>query len=165
MDARKVRELEHRLYYEFTEKNHLVRALTHPTFTNIQKQNHARDCPNQETYAILGDAVLRVVLVTHLMKRGFEKKGKLTSEKIRLETNRTLAVVAKRIRLLEDGYILHAIGPEEKVREAAQAVTSDTLEALIGAIFIDSDYSFASVKNSILRLFAPELREIERNME
>ena len=164
MDQIKVHELENRLGHTFNDKSHLIRALTHPTFTNVQKQKYDRDCPHQGIYATLGDAILKAVLVSLLMDIGLENKEKITSKKERLENNSKLADIAKRIRLLEDDYILHALGTEEKVREGMLTVCSDTFEALIGAIFIDSDYAFHTTKDCISMLFAPELQEIKSEM-
>jgi dsRNA-specific ribonuclease len=46
--------------------------------------------------------------------------------------------------------------------EASGALNSDTVEALIGAIFIDSKSSMSDVKNCISKIFAPELCEMEK---
>ena len=59
MDSVKIKDLEKRLGHEFTNKKELYRALTHPTFSKEERERKKgrRDCPHQEIYATLGDAV------------------------------------------------------------------------------------------------------------
>ena len=89
MDPAKIQELEDRLGYSFNDKRLLTRALTHPTFSNmeIQKKNRAEECPHQETYATLGDAILKAGFVSILMEKGVKTKGNITISKSDLENN------------------------------------------------------------------------------
>ena len=164
MDPTKIQKLEDQLGYEFKGKNELYRALTHPTFSKEEKEKKvgARDRPHQETYATLGDSILKAGLVSILMKKGANTKKDITISKADLENNLQLAKVGKRLRLLEDNYILHRAGEGEKLKEGAVALYSDTVEALIGAIFIDSKRSMPVVTDCIAKIFAPELKEMER---
>jgi len=163
MDPAKIQELEDRLGYIFNDKRLLTRALTHPTFSNMEKQkkNSSEECPHQETYATLGDAILKAGFISILMEKGVKTKGNITISKSDLENNLQLAKVGKRLRLLEDNYILHGVGKEGKLKEGAVSLCSDTVEALIGAIFIDSSSSMSDVINCISKIFEPELREFE----
>jgi len=167
MDPAKKQILEDRLGYSFRNPKELERALTHPTFSKEEKEKKigARDCPHQETYATLGDAILKAGLISILMKKGVNSKGDITISKADLENNLELAKVGKRLRLLEDNYIMHRAGEGEKLKEASVALCSDTVEALIGAIFIDSGCSMPVVKDSIAKIFAPELEEMKRKIE
>jgi ribonuclease-3 len=172
MEPVKIRELENRLGHEFKDKKELIRALTHSTFSNVERTKPvgARDCPHQDcphqtTYATLGDAILKAGLILLLMDKGWKTKGDITISKKDLESNLKLAEVGKRLRLLDDNFILHKVGAEEKVREGAGTYCSDTVEALIGAIFIDSNYSLPVTKDSIAKIFAPELKELEKKYQ
>jgi len=164
MDPAKIQKLEDRLGYEFLDKNELYRALTHPTFSKEEKEKKvgARDCPHQATYATLGDAILKASFISILMDKGLKTKGNITISKADLENNLQLAKVGKRLHLLEEDYILHRAGKDKKLDEGAVALCSDTVEALIGAIFIDSNKSMHAVTDCISKIFAPELSEMEK---
>jgi ribonuclease-3 len=164
MDPVKIQNLEDQLGHKFTNKKELYRALTHSTFSNVEKNKPggAGDCPNQTTYATLGDAILKAGIILLLMEKGWNTKGAITISKEDLENNLKLAEVGERLRLLEDHLFRNGIGKEEKVNEGAKKYRSDTVEALIGAIFIDSNGSMDDVKKCILKIFAPELEAMER---
>jgi len=164
MDPAKIQKLEDRLGYEFKDKKELYRALTHPTFSKEEKEKKvgARVCPHQATYATLGDAILKAGFISILMGNGLETKGNITISKADLENNLQLAKVGKRLHLLEENYILHRAGKDEKLEEGAVALCSDTVEALIGAIFIDSKSSMPVVNDCISKIFALELSEMEK---
>ena len=164
MDPAKIQELENRLGYPFKNRKELYRALTHPTFSKEEKEKKvgARDCPHQATYATLGDAILKAGFISILMEKGLKTKGNITISKADLENNLQLAKVGKRLHLLEEKYILHRAGKDDKLKEGAVALCSDTVEALIGAIFIDSNNSMPVVNDCILKIFGPELSEMEK---
>jgi ribonuclease-3 len=167
MDAAKISELEIRLGHEFSDKKELYRALTHSTFSNVERSKlvGARDCPHQTTYATLGDAILKAGFILLLMEKGWNTKGAITISKADLENNLKLADVGERLRILEDHFFFHRIGGEENVNEGAETYRSDTVEALIGAIFIDSGYSIQKTKDSITTIFGPELERLESDLK
>lgn len=167
MDPAKIQELEDQLRHTFEHKEYLIRALTHPTFSNVEsmkKGEAKRDCPHQETYTTLGDAILKAGFVSILMEKGLKTKGKITISKADLENNLHLAKVGERLRLLEDNFILHRVGKEEKLKEGSVALCSDTVEALIGAIFIDSGDSMTETKKCIEWIFKTELNELKTKL-
>jgi ribonuclease-3 len=167
MDPAKIQDLEDQLRHTFEHKEILIRALTHPTFSNVEsmkKGEAKRDCPHQETYTTLGDAILKAGFVSILMEKGLKTKGKITISKADLENNLHLAKVGKRLRLLEDNFILHKVGKEEKLKEGSVALCSDTVEALIGAIFIDSGDSMTETKKCIEWIFKTELNELKTKL-
>jgi len=164
MDTAKIQQLEKRLGHNFQDKKELLRALTHPTFSKEEreKKSGTRECPDQSIYATLGDAVLKAGFISILMDKGLNTKGDITISKTDLESNLQLAKVGERLQLLKENFILHRAGTGEKLKEASGALNSDTVEALIGAIFIDSKSSMSDVKNCISKIFAPELCEMEK---
>lgn len=165
MDLAKIQDLEDRLGHTFKDRKELYRALTHPTFSKEEKERPvgARDCPQQETYATLGDAVLKAGFVWVLMENGLKTKGDITIKKADWEKNLKLAKVGKRLRLLEDNLIWHRMGKGEELEKGKITLCSDTVEALIGAIFVDTDHSLPETKICISKIFAPELQEMERD--
>jgi len=166
MDLVKIHDLENRLGHKFKDKNLLIQALTHPTFAEREKKKKvgARDCPHQETFCTFGDAVLKTGLILLLMEKGLDRKGTITITKADIENNLKLANVGKRLKLLENDLILHPIKDKKKLQEGANTYCSDTVEALIAAIFIDSRYSLKKTKKSIEKIFRPELTELEKKI-
>jgi len=102
MDPVKIRELENQVGHEFNDKNELIRALTHSTFSNVEgtKPVGARDCPHQEIYATLGDAILKAGFILLLMDKGVKTKGDITILKAEWEKNLKLAGVGRRLHIL-----------------------------------------------------------------
>jgi len=64
-----IRELQKKLGYKFKKKKHLIQALTHPTFSDVEKKKKVdpRECPHQQAYSTLGVAVLKTGLILLLM--------------------------------------------------------------------------------------------------
>jgi len=160
----KIRELQKKLGYKFKVRKHLVRALTHPTFSEEERKKkvNPKDRPHQQAYSTLGDAVLKTGLILLLMDKEKKTKGDITKLKADLENNLKLADVGKRLELLENNLILHTIKNQKKLEEASEKMYADTVEAIIAAIFIDSKYSMKKTKKSIQKIFSQELDELEK---
>ena len=125
------------LGYSFSDKNFLNRALTRKAYALEQKQRN-QECEDQETLSTLGDAVLKAVLIDLLIKSGCKTSDEITSKKKELERKESLA------RISQDLGIGHFIklGAGEKKQKANEEpyVLAETLEALIGAIYLDGGY-------------------------
>jgi ribonuclease-3 len=163
MDPVKIQKLQDRLGHKFEDPLKLQRALTHPTFSKEQKERKvgARDCPHQETYATLGDAILKAGFILLLMDMGLKTKGDITISKTNLEENLKLAEVGERLRLLEDNLILHRSGEGDELKKGTKKLYADTVEALIAAIFLDTN-SLSKTIECISKIFTPELEEMKR---
>lgn len=167
MDPANIQWLEDQLGHTFGNKGLLIRALTHPTFSNVEsmkKGEAKRNCPHQETYTTLGDAILKAGFVLLLVDYDVKSKGNITILKEDLEKNLKLADVGERLKLFEKKLILHKIGTEEKIREGAVTYLSDTAEAIIAAIFMDSGDSMTVTKSCIERIFKPELDDLKKKL-
>jgi ribonuclease III len=148
--------IERILGYTFFERQHLIRALTHPAYANELLQQNIR-CMDQEAYSTLGDAVLKTSLILSLMEQGYNTKGEITRAKEDLESNASLAQIG--IRLKIRSYIRLGHGAKDLWRSGEETILADTLEALIGAIFLDSDAGFGVVRQCIGKWFEPELKK------
>jgi ribonuclease III len=159
MDEADRAEIEQILGYHFFEKQHLIRALTHPAYANelLQQKTLLMD---QMAYSTLGDAVLKTGLILFLMEKGIQTKGGITQEKEQLEDNVTLAKVARRLRIKK--FIRLGRGEKGLWRDGEEKILADTTEALIGAIFLDSDAGFGVVKQCIGTWFEPELKRVKK---
>ncbi len=130
----------------------------------MKKGKAKRHCPHQETFTTLGDAILKAGLVLLLVDFDVNTKGNITILKEDLENNLKLADVGERLQLFENHLILHNIGNEKKIQEGAVTYLSDSVEAIIAAIFIDTGDSMTETKKCIEKIFRPELNELEMKL-
>jgi ribonuclease-3 len=153
--------IERILGYHFFEPQHLIRALTHPAYANELLQQNTR-CMDQEAYSTLGDAVLKTGLILFLMERGLTTKGEITQAKEELESNVSLYRIGLRLGIR--GYVRLGRGAKDLWRSGEETILADTIEALIGAIFLDSDAGFGVVRQCIGKWFEPELKKSGRTI-
>ena len=149
--------------YEFRDSSYLENALTHSSFAN-ERKSKGISYPSNERLEFLGDAVLEITVSEYLYKN-FKTYAEGTLTKIRqhLVCEKTLAKIAQGIRLGE--YIHVGRGEEANDCRNRPKVLADTLEALVGAMYLDSDsFMTGSAKDAVIRLFAEEL-ENSRNMQ
>lgn len=135
--------------YRFKRENLLQQALTH------------RSCSrhvNNERLEFLGDSVLNLVISNHIYTRfSTADEGDLSRIRASLVKEETLAQVARQIDL---GDYIHLGGGELKSGGFRRAsILSDALEALIGAIYLDSDY--VRTETAILHLYHKQLQGID----
>ena len=132
-----------KLKYKFKDKNILKLALTHSSF--VEKNSNE----NYERLEFLGDRVLGLVIAEMLFKKfPNEKEGELSKRFAYLVNKKTLIKVADLLGLRD--VILTAKNYRLRVN-ITDSMVADSLEALIGAIFLDSN--FENVKNIIERLW------------
>ena len=139
----RLKELEARIGYEFRDVSLLERALRHSSFTN-EKRMPKQEC--NERLEFLGDAVLELVSSEFLFKE-YPKvsEGELTKTRASMVCEPSLAFCARDIDLGK--YLLLGKGEEATGGRQRDSVTSDAMEALIGAIYLDG--GFANAKEFI----------------
>ncbi len=144
-----------KLNYRFTNEELLQTALTHSSYANEYKSK-GLNLPSNERLEFLGDAVLEIVISDILFSRFSDySEGRLTKLRQNLVCERTLYKVARGISLGE--YIHLGKGEEGECRERPK-ILADTLEAVIGAIYLDSGSMLTkSVRGIICSLFEDEL--------
>lgn len=135
----RLKELEARIGYEFRDVSLLERALRHSSFTN-EKRMPKQEC--NERLEFLGDAVLELVSSEFLFKE-YPKvsEGELTKTRASMVCEPSLAFCARDIDLGK--YLLLGKGEEATGGRQRDSVTSDAMEALIGAIYLDSGFTNA----------------------
>lgn len=117
---------------DFKDESLLDLALTHRSWVN----EHKGVRPSNERLEFLGDAVLEFVVSKELYKQFPDKEeGYLTALRANLVNTVSLAEVAKKLNL---GPLLFlSKGEEESGGRTNPSLLADTVEAIIGAIFID----------------------------
>jgi ribonuclease-3 len=155
MSAPNLTEFQRTLGYFFKDLSLLRMALTHPSVAHEQGPN-ATVYHNQRL-EFLGDAVLQLVLTRELYMKfpGFGE-GPLTKARAQLVNRRTLAEHGKR---LEIGKFLQlSKGEELSGGRDRQSSLADAYEAVVGALFLDSNYDTG--RDFIMREFNEVFREI-----
>ena len=136
------------LDYTFRRPDLLRQALTHRSFGT----------PHNERLEFVGDAVLNCVVGLTLYERfPALPEGDLSRVRAGLVNRDTLAGVARHLGL----------GPEIRLGEgemksggaARASILADTLEALIGAVFLDG--GFDAARNVIVTCYADVLRDVD----
>lgn len=132
-------QLEQKIGYCFDNRTLLKQAITHSSFANEQKTNKLYD---YERLEFLGDAVLELVTSAFLfMKHPEMPEGQLTKKRSTLVCGPALSFCAKDIDIGK--YILLGKGEENTGGRQRDSITSDVMEAIIGAIYLDGGYDKA----------------------
>ena len=134
-----LRDLEKKIGYRFQEFSLLEHAMRHSSFCNEQKMDKLQ---NNERMEFLGDAVLELVTSEFLYTK-YPKmpEGEATRKRASMVCEQTLALCAKELEL--GSYLFLGKGEELTGGRDRASVTSDALEALIGAIYLDGGFTNA----------------------
>lgn len=132
-------ELETRIGYVFENKALLKQALTHSSYANEQK---IRKNGDYERLEFLGDAVLELIASEYLFRSHPDMpEGKLTKMRSSVVCEPALAQCAKDIDL--GSFMLLGKGEEATGGRFRESITSDVMEALIGALYLDGGFEAA----------------------
>ncbi|MCI9074171.1 MAG: ribonuclease III [Lachnospiraceae bacterium] len=133
--------LEEKIGYTFQRRELLEQALTHSSYANERRINKIG---SYERLEFLGDAVLELVSSEFLFARHPElSEGDLTKLRASMVCEPALAFCARDIGLEE--YILLGKGEEATGGRRRDSITSDVMEAVIGAIYLDGGMKPARV--------------------
>ena len=147
----KLEELQKKIGYSFENSELLRSALMHSSYTN-EKRLPKYKC--NERLEFLGDAVLELISSEFLY---FEDEkmpeGELTKFRASVVCEPSLAFCAREIGLGD--YLLLGKGEEVTGGRLRDSITSDALEALIGAVYLDG--GFASAKEFVLQYVLNDL--------
>jgi ribonuclease-3 len=115
---------------------------------------------NNERLEFLGDSILGAVCATLLYQNYAEKtEGDLAKIKSVAVSEEVLSSVARVLQL--DTMLLLGKGEELSGGRTKKAILADTLEALIGALYLDSGYRAAF--EFISRCLVPEIDRVTEN--
>lgn len=127
--------LEARLRYKFRNALFLAEALTHPSLGHETQRHHF----DNQRLEFLGDAVLQLVFTEYLFEKFPDHaEGVLTKARARLVSREGLRALAEELDL--GRFMMLGRGEEASGGRERPGLLSDAFEALIGAIYLDSDY-------------------------
>jgi ribonuclease-3 len=145
--------LADRLGFEIKDLELFDRALTHVSMAAETSQ----PVFDYESLEFLGDAVLGLVMAHHLLETMPERTpGEYSRMRAGLVNRRCVARVAKGLNIAP----VIRLGKGEELSGGRQraALMGDCLEALIGAIYLDSGWDM--VRDFVIRVFALELDRV-----
>jgi ribonuclease-3 len=147
--------------FKFKDTNLLNIAFLHRSVSNEVLQGNQYNKINNERLEFLGDSVLGAVCATLLFRKYSEKnEGELAKIKSVVVSEDILSGIARELQI--DDMLLLGKGEDLSGGRTKKAILADALEALIGALYLDSGYEavFKFVSSCIL----PEIERVtEKN--
>jgi ribonuclease-3 len=148
-----IKDMIRKLGYEFKRTDLLEQAFRHSSYVNELGDTAVRD---NERLEFLGDAVLDLAVSDLLMEVFQEaKEGDLSKFRASVVNERGLSQVAKKLGLGD--FLLLGKGEELSGGREKPSILADTIEALLGALYLDA--GFSKTKEIVHGLF---LRYIEQ---
>ena len=133
-------------------------AVYEQAFSHRSHTHETGGAPHEsnERLEFLGDSVLGLALAEYLLTRyATSKEGDLSKMKAQLGSRQTLAEVAQRLKLTD--HLRLGRGEEIAGSRSLPSLTSNTFEALVGALYIDRGYEPAS--KFVIQQLGPEFEK------
>ncbi len=144
-------QIYHKLQYSFHTPQFLIEALSHPS---LHQHKHHRNATIYERLEFLGDGILSMVISELIYHRyGNDDEGDLAKKRAYLVSSDVLSAIAQQLNLAE--HIIMADGEEKNGGRKNQSTLEDIMEAIIAAIYLDSD--FITVKDWIEKIWGDKL--------
>lgn len=140
--------LSRSLGYVFTQPQLLQRALTHRSYSQS----------NNERLEFLGDSVLNCIVAKYLFDNYPDlSEGDLSRLRSNLVNQQTLFTLAQQLQLGE--LLLLGEGERKSAGFRRPSILADTMEALLGAVFLDG--GFAAAQQVVLGLYVPYMAQTD----
>lgn len=131
-------------------------AFHHRSYSN---ENTSYKRYNNERLEFLGDSVLGLATAAFLYNdMSQNKEGDLAKIKANVVSEQSLAPIAVE-KMHIDKYLVLGKGEELSGGRTKKAILADAVEAVIGALYIDSGYE--SAESLVLELIIPEIRKVQ----
>jgi len=147
MDNRHIEQIEKILNYHFNDNSLLQLALTHRSFEG----------KNNERLEFLGDSILNFIIAEFLFKKfNLLSEGDLSRLRSQLVKSETLSEIGISLQLGD--YLILGEGELKSSGWRRPSILADSVEAIIGAVFIDGGVNAAS--SLILTWFKSRIESI-----
>lgn len=147
--------LEQKIGYKFKDLTHLKHALTHRSMGAVY---------NNERYEFFGDALLGVVISRHLFEKFPDAdEGKLSRMRSSLVKETTLAEMANTIHLGD--FLILGAGELKSGGFRRSSILADAMEAMICAIYIDSNHNLNLLDDVLTSWFTSRLDSISPEVQ
>ncbi|TXH62165.1 MAG: ribonuclease III [Tolumonas sp.] len=148
----KLPRLEQKLGYKFQNKDLLIRAITH----------RSAGSRHNERLEFLGDSILSLVIAEVLYHRFPNvSEGDMSRMRATLVREKTLAELAREFVLGD--YLILGPGELKSGGYRRESILADTVEALIGAIYLDSNLE--AIRGLLLNWYNERLDSIRPGVE
>jgi ribonuclease-3 len=133
------KKAEKKIGLSFNDKNFLVKAFTHRSYLN---ENRNPDLEHNERLEFLGDAVLELAVTTFLYEKYPNRnEGDMTSFRAALVNTNTLSATSEKLGF--NDFLILSKGEARDTGRARQYILANTFEAVVGAIYLDLGYQAA----------------------
>jgi ribonuclease III len=133
---RNIENLEKKIGIKFKNKDLLRTALVHRSYINEHK-NFALD--QNERLEFLGDAVLELVVTTHLFDNYKDDEGVLTNWRSSLVNGDRLSEQTERLGVYDFMYLSRGESKDNN-KKARSYILANAFESIVGAIYLDQGY-------------------------
>ncbi|PGH21054.1 ribonuclease III [Fusobacterium polymorphum] len=134
-------DLEHKLNYYFNDRNLLKNALLHKSLGNERKEYKNQ---NNERLELLGDAVLDLIVAEYLYKNYKNaSEGTIAKLKAMIVSEPILAKISRQIGIGK--FLMLSRGEVMSGGRNRESILADSFEAILGAVYIDSNLDEARV--------------------
>lgn len=137
---RDIKELSTILGFEIEDTSLYEMAMTHRSYLNEKGRSKLE---HNERLEFLGDAVLELVVTEYLYRTYKEPEGILTNWRSALVKTESLSSVARDLQLEE--WLKLSRGERKGSQRARRQILANTMEAIIGAIYLDRGYEPAQL--------------------
>jgi len=134
-----IEELEKKINYRFKNRDLLHTALTHSSHgEGIKEREH-----HNERFEFLGDSVIGLAVTDYIFRHFQERsEGELAKLRQHLVSSHFLFQVSRKIDLAS--HVVLGKGLEKNDGRHNEKIVSSALEALIGAVYLDSGFKIAA---------------------
>ena len=147
-----IKQLEKKIRYEFRDRDLLKNAVTHSSYI----KEHGEGSKSNERLEFLGDAFFDAIIGEELYKIFPQKEeGFLSRVRASLVCEKSLAKAARSLDLGK--YIFMGNGEEKSGGRDRESILADTMEAIMGAMYLDG--GFEAVKTSVLDIFREAIED------
>lgn len=163
MKSKDILEFEQLLGYRFLRGELLAQAFTHSSHAREKeaaRPGNDQRLPDNEQLEFLGDAVLSLTVSEELFRKFPDfREGDLSKLRAHLVSEKHLVHAAQQLEI--GHYLLLGRGEEKSGGRHKAALLADALEAVLGALYLDS--GLEECRKAILRfVVSPELERLER---
>ncbi|MDE6660975.1 MAG: hypothetical protein K2J93_04075 [Anaeroplasmataceae bacterium] len=155
-------ELEGKIQYQFNNIQLLASAMCVDKPYSYNKKN-PEELAN-ECLATIGDVLLKSVLTIKFYNDGKKRKGTLTEEKQPYEENTTFYELVRKEKWIEYSYNKDYFYTDEQPEEDKMPDPKHDpfVEAIIGAIYFDTEENYELVKDWIMTTLFPLLKKYKK---
>ena len=155
---KELQEFCRNLNIKFNNLNMLDLALHHRSFSNECAEYRVY---NNERLEFLGDSVLGLGTAAFLYEDMMDNpEGDLAKIKANVVSEKSLAPIAENVMHI-DSYLVMGRGEELSGGRHKPAILADAVEAVIGALYLDSGYDAA--EKFVLELIVPEIHKVQQD--